>query len=428
MKHHGLITKASVDALAVGDRIYSTEQAGFYVERGKKLVRFGLMATRPRKRGKGGGSIEMKIGRFPQWQPRAALLKAKEYALMIQRGEDPRDNPPPGEEDQGTTFKEAWEHQEHLLLRMVEKDKRSPKTLRHYRTCFKCLAEWHDQSLTWIVTQRIHRQSVLSHMHEKLTDLRGERTANAALAFARQIYLKAQNDDPSLKIAWPPKAVTFHEMGMTTGTKAEQFDIGKWNAKRLALPSERDQLWALFVLATGARKQDYQQLRWKDVDLIGRTAHFSKPKGHHAAKPRDFTAHLNSIALDCLRELAKKRRTQDPEALVFKPTKGKVATWPWDRVKDNMGPHVLRAVFINISERPELGLSDAVRFAMANHRLPGARRRYVFSPETVAAYDAVGAVLAKALGLEAEEPHSLEPVADREPATVTALHGLQAVG
>jgi hypothetical protein len=58
-----------------------------------------------------------------------------------------------------------------------------------------------------------------------------------------------------------------------------------------------------------------------------------------------------------------------------------------------MGPHMLRGTLINISEMPELGLSEAEKSSMVNHRLKGTRGRYVNPVDTTRAFNLCGEVI-----------------------------------
>src|SRR5450432_1570957 len=87
-----LIDNKSVDELTAGNRIYDTKQVGFYVDAGKKFVRFGVMYDFPhalRKLRDLPKTCEIGIGRYPEWSPKDARDKAAKLVGQIKEGIHP---------------------------------------------------------------------------------------------------------------------------------------------------------------------------------------------------------------------------------------------------------------------------------------------------------------------------------------------------
>jgi integrase len=132
---------------------------------------------------------------------------------------------------------------------------------------------------------------------------------------------------------------------------------------------------ALRLLAlTGWRSGEALALRWRDVDLVRRTAFLPDTKTGRSMRP------LSNAALDVLRSI---QRTGDSD-LVFPASRGSGPMGGFKRqaraiitaagLPTDITPHTLRHSFISVAA--ELGLSDPTIGALVGHKGRSVTSRY----------------------------------------------------
>jgi integrase len=158
-----------------------------------------------------------------------------------------------------------------------------------------------------------------------------------------------------------------------------------------------------FLALTGWRSGEALGLRWKEVDLVRRTAILPDTKSGRSMRP------LSHAACDVLRGLG---RGADA-ALVFPPTRGdgRMSGFRklWARIAKlgelpaDVTPHTLRHSFASMAA--DHGFGEATIASMLGHRGHSITSRYTHSSDSVllAASDVVAAAVAERMG-DAQPP------------------------
>jgi integrase len=153
-----------------------------------------------------------------------------------------------------------------------------------------------------------------------------------------------------------------------------------------------------FLALTGWRRGEALALRWRDVDLVRRTALLTDTKPGRSSRP------LSNASRDLLRQMD---RIGD---LVFAASRGEgmIAGFPkvWARIAKlgalpgDVTPHVLRHSFTSLAA--DLGYSEPTIAALIGHKGQSMTWRYVHSADAVllAAADAVANETAALMGEE----------------------------
>ena len=146
---------------------------------------------------------------------------------------------------------------------------------------------------------------------------------------------------------------------------------------------------ARFLALTGWRSGETLGLRWKEVDLVRRTATLADTKTGRSVRP------LSRAACDVLRDVT---RAGD-DTLVFPASRGegRMTGFPklWSRIAKlgelpaDITPHTLRHSFASLAG--DLGYSEPTIAALVGHQGRSITSRYVHSADAVllAAADAV---------------------------------------
>jgi integrase len=144
-----------------------------------------------------------------------------------------------------------------------------------------------------------------------------------------------------------------------------------------------------FLLLTGWRAGEALELRWRDVDLVSRTATLGDTKTGKSIRP------LSTHACAVLRGVTR----ASGDNLVFPATRGDGVMVGfrkiWNRITKLGGlakdvtPHVLRHSFCSLAN--DIGFSEATIGMIVGHKKGGMTRRYIHKadPVLLAACDAV---------------------------------------
>lgn len=149
----------------------------------------------------------------------------------------------------------------------------------------------------------------------------------------------------------------------------------------------RDSMWppavaaARLLILTGWRKGEVLGLRWREVDLVTRTARLGDTKTGESIRPLSMAA--------CAVLQAQTRG--EPDALVFPASRGSGAmagfTGFFERIcragelPPDITPHVLRHSFASLAA--DLGYSDATIAQLVGHKGGGVTRRYIHHADAV---------------------------------------------
>lgn len=162
---------------------------------------------------------------------------------------------------------------------------------------------------------------------------------------------------------------------------------------------------ARFLALTGWRRGEALNLRWKEIDLVRRTAILAETKTGRSMRP------LSQVACDVLKNM-KQIGNGKPDDYVFPPTHGKNGmsgfTKLWKKIADlskeplppDVTPHVLRHSFSSLAA--DLGYSELTIAAMVGHKGHSVTSRYVHSADAVllAAADTVANKTAELMGMK----------------------------
>lgn len=194
---------------------------------------------------------------------------------------------------------------------------------------------------------------------------------------------------------------------------------GEYAALGEALRAAEATIWPVavaalrFLAVTGWRSGEAVNLRWRDLDLVKRTASLPDTKTGASVRP------LARVACDLLRLMP---RVADA-ALVFPATRGdgplfgfkKFARRIFDmgKLPLDVTPHVLRHSFASLAA--DLGYSELAIASMLGHRLGSVTARYAHTADRVV-LDAADAVAARTAELMGEAEPVCEVVPLRQPA------------
>lgn len=253
------LTKSVIDAISFtekGQRVFfDLQMTGFALVVGKTAK------TYVAQRQIGPKTVRVTIGHHGIFTTDQARAKAQQLLAMMAAG----DNPNQKRRErlaQGVSLKTAFE--EYLRAR----SKLKPFTVATYnRVMDVYLADWKTKAL------RDLSPDMVATRHRQLGSKHGEPTANNAMRVLRAIYNFASivyeglPPNPVLRLtltrAW------YREQRRQTVIKPHQ--LPAWYGAVLQLDSIDARDFLLLVLFTGMRRSEAQRLRWRDVDLNGRT-------------------------------------------------------------------------------------------------------------------------------------------------------------
>jgi integrase len=165
---------------------------------------------------------------------------------------------------------------------------------------------------------------------------------------------------------------------------------------------------AKFLTVTGWRRGEMLALRWREVDLVSRTARLADTETGASLRP------LSHQACDVLRELPRLGELVFPASGgTDKPMRGFHKVWLRIAAKakfsPDITPHVLRRSFASIAA--DLGLSELTIAALLGHRKASVTSKYAHHADAVLlqAADTVASRITELLG-EADEQGAVVPL------------------
>jgi integrase len=267
--------------------LWDDDEAGFGLLVREQSATFVLMKT---FRGK---TVKLTIGRFGRWTPEKARKRARELAVDLDKGTDPRQQEREARA-KGTTLREAmgW----HLdAMRAKGCAQRSQDDVQEELERYA--EDWLDRPLIAITTGECVA------LHKKVS-AKGTYAANRLMRHVRAIWRTAERRLDELPRC-PVRAVTFNK----ERRRREPIEWGAlpaWWQQVQSLEQENPVMrdYQVFLLLTGLRKHDARTVRWEDLDLTKGTMHRPMPKG---GTEKAFTVPVSSSVV----ELLKRRRDEN---------------------------------------------------------------------------------------------------------------------
>ena len=185
-----------------------------------------------------------------------ARTKAIAVLGQIARGLNPN---PVKEEVVATTLGSAW-------AEFKKRDDLGPRTRTLYEDTYeRCLKQWENETLANLCANPI----LARDKHRTITEERGPRTANVAMALLRSIHRHAAKLDTSLSFERHPcTAVAFHDEKPRQNAAIPTDLMPTWFAQlqKLRAESPLRALFQLLCLRLGTRPGELAARIWTDVD------------------------------------------------------------------------------------------------------------------------------------------------------------------
>jgi len=243
--------------------VISKTKKVFEIQRDRPL-RFG-----PRK------TFKLQCGSALTTTVEEARTKAITALGQIANGLEPN---PKNKKPSLTTLGSAWE----------EFKKRSdlrPRTLTLYTDAFeKSLKQWTNEALATLAANPV----IARDEHRSISETRGKRVANHAMALLRAIHRYAAKLDTSLSFERHPcTAVEFHDEKPREGAAIPAQEMPRWfeqlEAFRAKSPIRAS--YHLLCLRLGARPGELAARQWTDVDFDRKILTFPETKTHLVEMP-----------------------------------------------------------------------------------------------------------------------------------------------
>ncbi len=222
----------------------------------------------------GGKPVRVTLGRYPDLTVEMARKQAKTAIAALATGHNPNEEKRT-ERARSVTLEQATAA--YLATRSLKESTRQDVHKAFRQVC----ADWLSTPLNKItpaMVQKRHRE------HAACSPAR----ANLAMRYLRAIFnfAKAQYRDDAgaaLLDVNPVESLSelkaWHRVGRRK-TVIKAHDLGAWVNAVLALESASHRDFYLFVVMTGCRRSEAENLTWDNVDLRARTATFADTKNH----------------------------------------------------------------------------------------------------------------------------------------------------
>lgn len=283
------------------------------------------------------------LGRYPAMTPEQARKKAAAVNATIAKGASPRAERKRAKLETKTlaeVFADYLESRKNL----------KPATVDGMEKTFRQVCpDWLGKPLTKITPDMVKKR------HADHGENRSKAAANLAMRYLRALFnfAAAEYQDDSGK-----PLVDGNPVKKLSQTKAwyrvdrrqtviKPHELGTWFNAVLQLPNVDTRDYLIAVALTGMRKQEAQNLAWKDVDLTGRTFTIVDPKNHH-----DHTLPLSDYLLDMLTQ----RKAVAVSDYVFGGARGRVSNFRYAQAAVTQASgvtfcvHDLRRTFATIAE------------------------------------------------------------------------------
>lgn len=218
-----------------------------------------------------GRTIRTTVGAWPDWSVDNAREQARELAVMIDRGIDPRLVKKQGND--GVTLGDAYDGLMADRQLKVRTRRDYERYLNHY------LAAWKPKALSSIDTGM-----VIKRYRDIAASKSGAAQAPSVMRFLRSVFNHAQATYGRSVVPENPVAMLtakrawFRDNARTDHLRSHE--IKPFLGAIRALPNPVMAAYIEFLLLTGARRGEAATLKWTDVDSNSRTFTFRDTKNH----------------------------------------------------------------------------------------------------------------------------------------------------
>lgn len=189
-----------------------------------------------------------------------AVEEARAKAIIIlgqiAKGLNPH---PVSKQPVATTLGSAW-------AEFKNRDDLGPRTRKTYEHSYKCcLQQWENETLANLAANPVRARDE----HRAITEERGRRTANVAMALLRSIHRHAAKLDTSLSFERHPcTAVAFHDEKPRQNAAIPTERMLAWftQLEKLRAQSPLRAIFQILNLRLGTRPGELAARKWSDVD------------------------------------------------------------------------------------------------------------------------------------------------------------------
>lgn len=347
-------------------RYWDTEVRGFGV------IARGDNASFILQRDLKGKSTKVTIGRVGTWTVFQARQRAREFAVLMDKGVNPNEEKRKAKARSITVGEALALHAEDMRRRDC-----APLSVEFVEDdILRYLPDWGDRPLVELT------KADCVERHKKLSTERGLAIANRVMKMFGAAYRGAARTHEHLHELPPTSAIRWNLIRRRREPIAWE-DLPAWWTKVQSMhnPIRRD--LQLLMLFSGLRSHDAKTIRWEHVDMVRKTLHRPKPKG---GVDRAFTIPLAEVVLGILRQRRRENDVLFPGSEWVFPTRlrdgkvshvaeakelraAKTAANHETKVAVLPTPHRLRDTFITAAHECEL--KDLNIKTLVNHALPG---------------------------------------------------------
>lgn len=246
--------------------IWDDEQGGLGIRVTKGSKSFVFQA---RQRGQ---SIRMTLGGWPDWSVDMARERARELAVKIDKGIDPREEGRK-QEAEGVTL-------ETIFTKFMDERELKDRTRYDYqRYLDKHLADWKAKPV-----KSIGADMVMKRYKDIAASKSGAAQASSVMRMMRSVlnYAKAEMGADVLTNN-PVATLTAKKAWLRDNARTDHLrnhEIKPFIEAVRGLDNPVMAAYIEFILLTGARRGEAATLRWRDVDVKARTVTFKDTKNH----------------------------------------------------------------------------------------------------------------------------------------------------
>ena len=295
-------TERRIRDLSPGEKdriVWDEAQTGL----GLRIGRTGTKAFTFQRDFRGGKTLRMPIGKWPDWTVESARKRAREIIQMMDSGIDPRADERRAA-SLGITLGEAIKIH---VARMRRKQAR-PRSIELLENEMDThLSDLMRRPLADLDADLIRRRHL--RMTEKRGKIGGPTVANRVVRHISAVYNSARRIHRELPAELPTVTVEPNKLrGKTEPIPFER--LPAWRAAVGDFKSETRRDWLLCLLYTSLRRRDGASIKWSDIDLSSAILHRPNPKG---GEDRAFEIPLPTQVL----EIFSRRRTTSSCDLAF---------------------------------------------------------------------------------------------------------------
>jgi integrase len=269
------LSKTTVERLPIPEK-------GYQIYWDEKLAGFGIRVTSGGAKAFifqkriNGTERRITIGRFGELTAEQARKEAVKLAGQIATGGDPVAEKA-HKRLEGATLRHAFET--YLQRRTLK-----PQTVFDIGRCMKeVYPDWLDKPMVRITPDMVVKR------HRDYGKAHSEARANLAMRYLRAIFNFAAAEfttadgkpiiegNPVKKLS---QTKSWHRVDRRR-TVIKPHELGVWVNAVLNLPGDGMRDYYMLVLLTGLRRQEALNLKWSEIDFIGRTLTVLDPKNHN---------------------------------------------------------------------------------------------------------------------------------------------------